>query len=583
VPSTLSNFETLARSYRYKALGKACREENISHLLTAHHAYDQAETVLLRMLRGQRGRGLGGMKKDTAIPECYGMHGVHCSGGIDEEGGEALAVAPPQEPPSNARLDTNAQVAAFAQEWTQALKSRLELQAELLSRAEDGKSKMPMRIEYGGLRMLRPLMRFSKPTLIRTCKKADMPWFEDITNADPTITTRNAIRHLYQNHILPKVLGPSVILQLAAAERRRSCALDDVAASWTQYAAWNLEPRAGTIIVRFTDHIFGPKMRKLLHNRRSLVCNDGPVSNEIPEQEKKDLHVVSLLILRDLIETVSPRALIPLKSLISAGKTFFPDVHLQNSELLDSSLVPKNTHFTVAGVRFRRHLGNLSSDLFNPEDSTYESYEWHLSREPHSNISGVTENLCLSIPPLLSPVSKSKPVKPQFELFDGRYWIKVENKSQQTLSVRPLRQADKASFKESFPSKLLRKRLENTLRLLAPGDVRYTLPVIVDSNDRLLALPSLGISSPWADDIMKYEIRYKSIPNYLRVAYERKFQAKEVTETKSKEAVGARDSLREVDIGAGTRIEGARKKTISHSVVDVDIPREAEAPNISIY
>lgn len=63
-----SAIQAQAREYRYTALGRMCREAGIEHLITAHTADDQAETLLMRLDRQTGWRGLAGMPDRTYAP-----------------------------------------------------------------------------------------------------------------------------------------------------------------------------------------------------------------------------------------------------------------------------------------------------------------------------------------------------------------------------------------------------------------------------------------------------------------------------------------------------------------------------------
>lgn len=61
-PYPTSGIQAAARVARWRLLGDWCREQGVAHLATAHHANDQAETILMRQRHGSGPEGLAGMR-----------------------------------------------------------------------------------------------------------------------------------------------------------------------------------------------------------------------------------------------------------------------------------------------------------------------------------------------------------------------------------------------------------------------------------------------------------------------------------------------------------------------------------------
>ena len=66
-PKPVSAIQATARHARYRLLSDACAKRGILHLAIAHHADDQAETVLFRRDRGSGESGLAGMSLSRSL------------------------------------------------------------------------------------------------------------------------------------------------------------------------------------------------------------------------------------------------------------------------------------------------------------------------------------------------------------------------------------------------------------------------------------------------------------------------------------------------------------------------------------
>ena len=144
------NLEALARAERYRFFAAVARERNLNRIATAHTRDDQAETVLMWLLRGSGLKGLGGM-----LP-------THQLNGTNIESASRLIVIRPLLDVSRAeiedylnekhltfRLDRSNQDPSFLRNWIRLklipqlkdkmdrnLLSRLAQQAELIREEE---------------------------------------------------------------------------------------------------------------------------------------------------------------------------------------------------------------------------------------------------------------------------------------------------------------------------------------------------------------------------------------------------------------------------------------------------------------
>ncbi|RDA92555.1 hypothetical protein CP533_0928 [Ophiocordyceps camponoti-saundersi (nom. inval.)] len=468
-PSQLSNVESLARTLRYRMLGRTCRHLHATSLFMAHHRDDQYETVLMRLLTGRSFQGLGGIHPSNAIPECFRLHGVYKSGSPVHRPAEELRDYLQRCGPEEVDMA-----------WVRLA----ELRSPDLT---------PLTCEDGGITIHRPLLDFDKDRLVATCEANKLRWFEDLTNSDPTLTMRNAVRYLVKSHRLPVALRKPSILALSKRSRQRR----DLEESEAHRLVVG-----GAMVVHFNPN-FGTLEVKLPSSRPSRWKSDkqpvGPTRNEL--QLRRRTRVAAAAV-RKLIHFVTPELqLSDLSSLYGVVERLFPDNPSDPPDRRKKNRPEKRKRpeaFTMAGV------------LFRPLDSR-DSSRWLLSRAPFP-ASRPPSELTLSSRTHKSPLRWRRWKTAQ--LWDGRFWLQISTRAPVALQVKPLIPRHLKLFRQGLaPGQ--RARLRRLFHKNAPGKVRFSVPAIytasADGRSKLLALPSLGIHVPGLERWIRYRARYRYI------------------------------------------------------------------------
>ncbi|KFY38953.1 hypothetical protein V494_04159 [Pseudogymnoascus sp. VKM F-4513 (FW-928)] len=465
-----SNFESLARKYRFQALGKACRDHGIHSLFLAHHRDDQAETVLMRMINGHRKDGLCGMRLSGDIPECRGIYGVHQSG-LDHH----------SAPASQRGFDGG----------TSLKRSHYSDPSDCTT------SSMGMRIESGGIKVYRPLLCFSKQELRDTCEANGMAWFEDKTNADPTLTMRNAIRHIYANNEVPVALQKPSILALAKRlQENRDRDIERRTSAFSQKVQiLKFEPSVPYCSVYFEPLDVGDNAKS---------------STEISSTEFED----ASWWLRAVIQLISPVENIALGSLSTAVRRVFPELESQR----DYNPASRRA-FTVAGVMFEPAPSDIHDTLSASEKASAApqlaaNRHWIIRPQPFSR----GKEPRLEFMPCQGMDQEAYwRDDDSWKLFDGRFWIRILNLTPGKISLRPFQAQDVNKLKGTRFMAELEQR-EKLLLPLKASKFRYVLPAIVaevDGMEQVVGLPTLGIISRDFEKLVKYEVRYRGLDSWL--------------------------------------------------------------------
>ena len=558
-PKDLPNVESVARRLRYRKLAELCNYRASVSLLMAHHEDDQYETVLMRLLQGHGPRGLRGIKAAVDIPECEGLHGADRSGYVDDQ---------KKSRPFYNRSLAKRGFTGLRRELASSIDPQM-LEEELRETIVDGTDVgdfeelyqteqtvsldlSGIEVEDGGIMVYRPLLEFSKDRLIATCEANGIPWWEDSTNMDQTLTIRNAVRHMCKNHTLPVALQKPSILALsrrcAQETRAREAEADRLLA---QTIIHSVEPKIGSVSVQFPDYSLSRFPRDKSHpvRRRARILRQREIAG---------------VLIRRIIEIVTPQQqTIPLANLQNVISWLFPA--LSDPPKKQNMAEPPKA-FGIAGVHFVPiDPESPSPSLSNqgiPSRKADEPLVWYFSRTPYPSNQPVPRYRAPYWSAMFSFRGFNKDHCKwsqwmQWALWDGRFWIRLRHRLPYRVILHPFELSHAKTFRESLAPED-RARLGALLKRYAPGKTRYTLPALYLEEDldllnvkprryypispavlhmcyptrarkgltdptsdhpttldvsklKLIALPSLEVQIPHLDDWLQYEIRYRRV------------------------------------------------------------------------
>ncbi|KAJ4352726.1 hypothetical protein N0V95_003998 [Ascochyta clinopodiicola] len=462
-PLDHKRFETDARTLRYQTLGRACRAARVRTLLLAHHADDQAETVLMRLANNRLRSGLQAMQPVDWIPECYGIHGVSHSG-------------------VHTRHRTDA----------------------------------PFAVEDGGLSILRPLLGFDKSRLIATCEHHGVAWAEDKTNHLQTYTSRNAIRHILKNHELPAALSIRSLVDLSLHMQTRVAQHREDAKLALRSCPKQLDVQAGSLLIRFPsfESLFDQSpvdQRNVNKAKNKAYCLLEQAGQLVTPRETAPLGELAATVGNIWPEFLELEETDPSQAAFSGNKTNYCIYSVWWRKWDKPS--PFSERFSNPGGAAHAHPREWLLTRQPLENHKVDSSQRNFQYAP-SNIFPLTQD------PFLTPNSAANDA---YQFFDGRWWIRIKNNSADVLILRMFAKDDLAhipSLHEAKRSGRCPERfIATALSLLKPADLRFTLPAVfrqdpVTKKETLVGFPTLDVSmgqlgSP--EDVCTWQVRYKKI------------------------------------------------------------------------
>ncbi len=218
------SIEMAARELRYAWFARIAAQEGFDAVAVAHNANDNAETLILNLLRGTGLRGIRGMASDSSLPREHGP-------------GNCPA---PQDPP-------------HCEQWVPP------------SYVAEGGTNFQDHAPSGMVRLIRPLLGMTRAEIEAYAREHGVEYRVDSTNAE-----NDAQRNRIRNEVFPEFaeINPSFVRTLNA-DMRHFAQADAIVDDYFRRAKAEIVSEDGTISV---DKLLGFKHWEYLFFRLAEPC-----------------------------------------------------------------------------------------------------------------------------------------------------------------------------------------------------------------------------------------------------------------------------------------------------------------------
>ncbi|TLS24564.1 hypothetical protein PpBr36_08089 [Pyricularia pennisetigena] len=488
-PQDIPNFETVAREQRYRLFAQHMLHERSMSLFLAHHEDDQYEWLLMRLMDGHGPRGLVGIPAANQLPHTQDIHGSYESGLIDDQNyRNPLYRFNPTTTESKAiRTALREQMMhelhsppSSSPETGSAVRDYLDSLSGTENFPKRGAPELePCRVEDGGTMLYRPMLEFSKDRIIATCLENGVPWFEDSTNKDVTLTPRNAIRHMVKHYKMPVALQKPAILAMSSRIRRRlELQNQEADRIFNRFVLYEFHPNVGSIMVEFPNLSRpGPRRKHSIYTARW---------RQVALENKA---IAAAQAFRRLLRIVSPQSALPTAEDLQpfVGRVL-PSLAEKTTSATDEAAPTPPKSFVISGV----HCVPMQPKAKDPN----QRLRWQLARAPHNSparepLPSVQFRSRVSawdfpdkkqwwcspdtIQDRLGAVSR----RHRFLPYDGgRFWVSVRHRLPINVHVGPLALPYLRHFRDGLPDDASRRRLDDLLKRYAANKLRWTLPAV---------------------------------------------------------------------------------------------------------